>query len=64
MMELVAFLILTVAILGASCDNKDVGNPTVKKTPVATYWSKGNVPYEISQQFGIFIKDIFHLNNN
>lgn len=56
------FLILTVAILGASCDNKDVGNPAVENsTPVAIYWNKGNVPYEISNQFGILIRTFFTL---
>lgn len=60
MMELFTSLILTVAILGASCDNKDVGNLAVKNVnPVALYWNKGKVPYEISQQFGTNTRTFF-----
>jgi len=60
------FLILTVAILGASCGNKDVDKFAVKNSiPVALYWNKGKVPYEISQQFGTNMRKKFQfLNNN
>lgn len=55
MTEFVVFLIVTAAILSASCGSKDVGNLAVNNSnPVALYWNKGKVPYEISQQFGTY----------
>ena len=52
-MKLVVFFIATVAILGASCGYKKVGDLVVNNsTPFARYWNKGKIPYEISQQFG------------
>lgn len=62
MAELVAFIILTVAILGAICGNKDFDNLAVKNSiPVALYWKQGKVPYEISQAFGTNTTIFFNL---
>ncbi len=55
MVKLIAFFILTVAILGASSGDK-TGNLLVHdSTPAALYWNKGKIPYEISKQFGTHI---------
>lgn len=52
-MQLAAFLILIVTLLGASSGEKRKdGNLAVKKSTPIAHWKQGKVPYEISREFG------------